>query len=198
MTARRNSPRIDQLGDAHGALLRRLARGSNPMPTYAKPPAPPNPPKQSEMGGMETSAAVSLLASVQRKQKRKTSQNKVGEELFDFQCRSHRLPPHVWKFKLMKSEQTPRKDGKPIPKMWEFDFAWPEFKLIVEINGGVWRPGGGAHSHPIDITRNMTKQNDAALAGFVVLQFTPDEVKHKDAPAISFTQRVLHARGWHR
>jgi hypothetical protein len=184
MTARRNSPRIDQLG-ALGATRARLAMLNAPSP-----------PKQAEMGGMETSAAVSMLASVQRKQKGKTSQTKVGEQSFDYLCRSHRLPPHVWKFKLLKSEQTPRKDGKQIPRMWEFDFAWPDFMLIVEINGGVWMPGGGAHSHPIDITRNMTKQNDAALAGFFVLQFTPDDVKHGDA--IAFTQRVLHERGWSR
>lgn len=184
MTTRRNSPRIDQLG-TRGAMLARAA--------MARMPAPP---KQAEMHGMETSDAVSILASVERKAKGKTSANKTGEQTFDFQCRSHRLPLHIWKFKLLKSEQLPRKDGKNIPRMWEFDFAWPDFNLIVEINGGVWMPGGGAHSHPIDITRNMTKQNDAALAGFFVLQFTPDDVKHGNA--IAFTQRVLASKGWKR
>lgn len=184
MVTRRNSPRIDQLGEL-GAIRARIA--------LAKAPPPP---KQAEMRGMETSEAVSILASVQRQEKRKTSANKTGEKTFDFQCRSYRLPPHVWKWKLLKSAQTPRKDNKPIPKMWEFDFAWPDFKLIVEINGGVWMPGGGAHSHPIDITRNMLKQNDAALAGFFVLQFTPDDVRYGDA--IAFTQKTLAARGWTR
>lgn len=186
MTARRNSPRVDQLGTA-GAVRARSALNR-------APPAP----MQSEMRGMETSASVALLASVQRQEEGKRSKNKEAEDDFDLQCRSYRLPPYVRQFELLKFEQTPRKDGKAIPKVWRFDFVWPQFKLIVEVNGGVWMPGGGAHSHPIDITRNMTKQNEAVFAGFQVLQFTPDDIQRRQRVAISFTQRVLASKGWTR
>jgi very-short-patch-repair endonuclease len=77
---------------------------------------------------------------------------------------------------------------------WYFDFAFVSFKVLVEIDGGIFRPGGGAHSHPVDITRNMSKQNDAALAGFVTLRFTPQEVK--SGHAIAFTQKMLCLKGW--
>ena len=77
-------------------------------------------------------------------------------------------------------------------RMWVFDRIFPDFKLIIEIDGGIWI--AGAHGHPVDITRNMTKQNDAALLGFQLLRFTPREAKN--GHAITFTQRVLHTKGW--
>lgn len=156
---------------------------------------PPTAPSQSSLLPGETNAQMITRITTEAKQK-KPSQNKVGENTFAFQCKAHQLPPVDMQFKLLKFEQTPRKDGKAIPKVWRFDFVWPEYKLIVEIDGGVWMAGGGAHSHPVDITRNMTKQNDAALEGFCILRFTPAEVK--SGHAIAFTQRVLYARGWRR
>lgn len=128
--------------------------------------------------------------------------NDAAHYELDFQCRAHRLPPHVWKgsaegeFKVEKRVQKPRKDGKQkhVPDRWRFDFAWPEFGLIVEIDGGVWI--GGAHAHPVDITRNMAKRNDAAFAGFAVLAYTPQQVKRGEA--IDDVERWLAARGWTR
>lgn len=149
------------------------------------------------MPGMVTSDAASVLhrANTQRKSKEETDK-KAAEDRFHFDCVRFKLPTCTRQWKLLKSVQTPRKDLKPIPKVWRFDGCFDEWKVIVEIDGGIWMPGGGAHSHPIDITRNMTKQNDAALAGYVVLRFTPREVFNEHA--IAFTQHVLYARGWRR
>lgn len=132
----------------------------------------------------------------------KTKRNNSGQELFALHCRAHKLPQPIAKettgkqFTLLNRVQTPRRDGKNIPNVWRWDFAWPTFGVIVEIDGGVWMPGGGAHSHPVDITRNMAKRNDAALAGFFVLSFTPQQVK--GGHAIDDTMRMLATRGWQR
>lgn len=151
-----------------------------------------------EGGGV--SEARSKFSIAARNAFRKSKRNDRGELDFAAQCRAYRLPPVIGKpaqqFKLLKSQQTPRKDGRNIPKAWHFDFAWPDYRVIVEIDGGVWMPGGGAHSHPVDVTRNMAKRNDAALAGFLVLAFTPQQVKNGEA--IADTQRLLAARGWVR
>lgn len=104
-----------------------------------------------------------------------------------------KLPVVLEKWKMPNAAGTLTPKTRKVA-MWEFDFAFLAHKLLIEIDGGIWRPGGGAHSHPIDITRNMTKQNDAALAGFITLRFTPAEVK--SGHAIAFTQRVLATRGW--
>lgn len=111
------------------------------------------------------------------------------ESSFAFQCRALKLPPATPKYRFEQSEHPGNKR-----RVWIADFAFLDFQVMVEIDGGIWMPKGGAHSHPIDITRNMTKQNDAALQQFVTLRFTPQEVK--SGHAISFTQRVLHTRGW--
>lgn len=176
MPARRNSPTVDKLGPLAGPFAKALMQG--------------------EMPGMETDVAAVLLMGAQRTKAAKKSRNKVAEDTFDFQCRSYRLPPFVRQWKLLKTEQTPRKDGKNIPNVWRFDFCFVDFKLIVEVDGGIWMPQGGAHSHPVDIERNILKRNDAALARFFVISFTPNQIMRKERHALAFTQLVLHERGW--
>ncbi len=109
------------------------------------------------------------------------------EANFEFQCRAHKIPVSA-QFRFAQSAH-----ASNARRRWIADFAFLEAKVMVEIDGGVWMAGGGAHSHPTDITRNMTKQNDATLLGFVTLRFTPAEVK--SGHAIAFTQRILHTRG---
>jgi very-short-patch-repair endonuclease len=193
MTARRNSPRIDQLsGDAHGALLRRLARGSNPPPTFAKPPAPPNPPKQAEMGGMETSDAATVLMTEQRRREQKREKSRSKEDLFDHQLRSYKLPP--FERQLMFA--------KEIGRRWLFDFANREFRVAVEVEGLVVMKVGdewvvkGRHASITGFKEDAIKYASAAILGWTVLRFEQSQVK--DGTAIELTQRLLAARGWKR
>ena len=124
--------------------------------------------------------------------RRRPKPNKTAEISFAFQCRCMRLPPVIEQGMLERPGVFTPKTHKQA--YWVFDFLFRDFKIIVEIDGGIWMRGGGAHSHPVDITRNMTKGNDAALQGYSVLRFTPDEVK--SGHAIAFTQRLLAAKGW--
>lgn len=126
------------------------------------------------------------------KRKRDTS----GEDTFEFHVKQHGLPAFVRQFKLEKREQTGRSDGRAYVNVWRFDYACPEFKLIVEVDGGIFRPGGGAHSHPVDVRRNMLKRNDAVLAGYAVLAFTPEQVKER--AAIGDVELFLASHGWRR
>lgn len=66
-------------------------------------------------------------------------------------------------------------------RKWEFDFVWPAEKIIFEVEGGIWRRGGGAHSRPINIIRDIEKYNAAALLGFRVFRVTPDMIKSGEA-----------------
>lgn len=58
-------------------------------------------------------------------------------------------------------------------RKYRADFAFN--KIIVEINGGTWMQKSG-HSTAQGIQRDYQKSNAAQLAGFIYLQFTPDEV----------------------
>jgi len=59
-------------------------------------------------------------------------------------------------------------------RRWRFDFAWPEFKVAVEIEGGTWT--GGRHNRPGGYAADCEKGNEAALLGWAVYRFTRDDV----------------------
>ena len=71
-------------------------------------------------------------------------------------------------------------------RRWCFDFLVDNFG--VEIVGGLWMPRGG-HSQGKAQLDDMEKFNHAALLGYRVLQFSPDQVKSGEA--IGFIERVL-------
>lgn len=57
-------------------------------------------------------------------------------------------------------------------RRWRFDYAIPEHKIAIEIDGGVWT--GGRHVSPKGFLNDMEKFNAAASMGWLVLKFTPD------------------------
>jgi hypothetical protein len=68
----------------------------------------------------------------------------------------------------------PRPDE--VRRFWRFDYAWPEVRLAVEVEGGIWRKGGGAHSHPLNIERDAEKYTAAGLLGWRVLRYPPEKI----------------------
>ncbi|TZF84529.1 hypothetical protein FW774_05945 [Pedobacter sp. BS3] len=59
---------------------------------------------------------------------------------------------------------------------WRFDYADPDRKIAIEQEGGIWRKGGGAHSRPKNILRDMDKYTQAALLGWKVIRRTPNQL----------------------
>jgi hypothetical protein len=150
-------------------------------------------PAQLDLGELSTSE---IIAQAWQRQKKRAGSSKRAdaESYFAEECRRYRLPTYTRKVILPATHLTPKLKRAAT---WEFDGIFHEYKLLIEIQGGVWRKGGGAHSHPTDIIRNMQKQNDATLRGFRLLQFTPDEVMNHNA--VHYTQRVLtELCGWQR
>jgi len=60
-------------------------------------------------------------------------------------------------------------------RKFRWDFAWPEYGLLVEVQGGTW--GKGAHSTGAGISRDTEKLNLASLDRWFVMQFTPDQIR---------------------
>lgn len=54
---------------------------------------------------------------------------------------------------------------------WKFDFAWPELKFAVEVDGGT-KFGMSRHSRGEGLEEDMRKLNRAALDGWKVMRFT--------------------------
>jgi hypothetical protein len=59
-------------------------------------------------------------------------------------------------------------------RLWRFDFAWPRWKLALEVEGGIFIRG--AHGSVGGILRDMEKYNAAAILGWRVLRVLPGEV----------------------
>lgn len=61
-------------------------------------------------------------------------------------------------------------------RAWRIDFAWPEVKVALEVDGGIWRKGGGAHSRPRNIMRDMEKSNAMEALGWRLIRARPEEI----------------------
>lgn len=79
----------------------------------------------------------------------------------------------------------------PEYKFWHgrrfaFDLAWPNFRLAVEIEGGLYGMGkpcpvckrrrGGAHSSVKDMLKDLEKYNKANLEGWMLIRVQPKDV----------------------
>jgi very-short-patch-repair endonuclease len=56
------------------------------------------------------------------------------------------------------------------PRRFRFDFAWPEHRVAVEIEGGTWR--NGRHTRGAGYARDCEKYNLAVVNGWRVLRYT--------------------------
>ena len=64
----------------------------------------------------------------------------------------------------------------PVRK-WRFDYAVPEHKIALEVEGGVWT--GGRHTSPKGFLGDIEKYNTAKLMGWRVFRTTPDDLYKK-------------------
>ena len=54
------------------------------------------------------------------------------------------------------------------------DYCWPDARLIVECEGGVW--SGGKHGRGSGIVKDMERSNFAAVNGYRMMRFMPREL----------------------
>lgn len=73
------------------------------------------------------------------------------------------------------------------PRRWRFDYAWPDAKVALEVEGGVWIRG--RHTRGSGFLKDMEKYNAAAVRGWRVLRCTPTQLP---APAtLTLIQQAL-------
>ena len=85
--------------------------------------------------------------------------------IYQEQCRLHHF-----------TQVEPEREYRFHPtRRWRFDFAWPELKVAVEIDGGTWM--GGRHSRGGGQAKSHDKQNAAVCRGWKVLRFTNQHLR---------------------
>lgn len=143
-------------------------------------------PQQIGMDGFVTDARAAFAVAVLERKQRKRGASK--EDLFDFQCRTMKLPPFTRQAMFAKQAMN---------RQWRADFCWEAYRLLVEIDGLVpYHVGKGRHQTIGGQEEDMRKGNAAIELGYTVLHFSQGMTKSGEA--IETTMRVLAARGWQR
>lgn len=93
---------------------------------------------------------------------------KALENAFETKARQFGLPAWDTQYKLPG-------------RRFRWDFAWPEARLLVEVNGGTWSKRRKGHSSGSGIARDYEKANTAALAGYYQLTFDAKMVRSGEA-----------------
>lgn len=68
------------------------------------------------------------------------------------------------------------------PRRWRFDYAWPEKKIAIEYEGGVFTRG--RHTRPLGFNNDCEKYNTATLLGWRVYRITFPMVQSGMAQAL--------------
>lgn len=96
--------------------------------------------------------------------RRTPSRGAVTNANFEYACFIAGIPAPVRELRFHETRR------------FRFDYAWPDRMLAIEVEGGIWRKGGGAHSHPLNIKRDIEKGNLAQLGGWTVLRYAPEDL----------------------
>ena len=59
-------------------------------------------------------------------------------------------------------------------RRWRFDMAYVEYKLSVEIEGGIF--SHGRHTRGSGFIKDMEKYNAAVLQGWSILRYAPNQI----------------------
>lgn len=86
-------------------------------------------------------------------------------------------------FRLVKDDPSlpePVEEFKFHPtRRWRIDLCWPDQKLALEIEGGIW--SNGRHVRPTGFLGDLEKYNRLAILGYSLLRATPRQMESCEA-----------------
>ena len=109
---------------------------------------------------------------------RKPARSKYLDKLI-FQIRAFRLP-------------VPEQEVVFHPtRKWRMDLAWPNLKIAVEYQGGIFT-GQASHTSIPNILRDQEKNNEAQILGWIVIYANARTVE--SAQAVDHIRRAIETR----
>ena len=57
------------------------------------------------------------------------------------------------------------------PRRWRLDYAWPDARVALEVEGGAWTRG--RHTRAAGFLGDMDKYNELAARGWLLVRCTP-------------------------
>lgn len=61
-----------------------------------------------------------------------------------------------------------------LTRRWRFDYAIPDHKIALEVEGGAWT--GGRHTRPKGFLGDIEKYNTATCMGWRIVRCTPEQL----------------------
>lgn len=80
----------------------------------------------------------------------------------------------AWQIQVLDLPEPVREHRFHPTRRWRFDFAWPAYKIAVEIEGGTW--SRGRHTRGDGFEKDCEKYAEALLLGWRVFRFTTGQV----------------------
>jgi len=100
---------------------------------------------------------------------------KKSPSIFAQLCKQSGLPEPVAEYKFHAVRK------------WRMDYAWPEHRVALEVDGGVWT--GGKHGRGSGIVKDQEKGNHAACMGWVVIRCVPKDLH--SAATFAFLKQAM-------
>ncbi len=86
---------------------------------------------------------------------------------FPTQCRLACLPEPVPEYRFHATRR------------WRLDWAWPDQRLAVEQEGGIFIRG--RHTRGVGVLKDFEKYNALAVMGWRLLRFSPQQIRNGEA-----------------
>src|SRR5260363_10974 len=98
----------------------------------------------------------------------------------------------AWRVRVARRPEPHREYRFDAMRRWKFDCAWPNWKIAVECEGGIWTQG--RHTRALGFEADGSKYNAATVQGWRVLRFTRSMVQSGAAVEL-LTQAIQQAAG---
>lgn len=76
-------------------------------------------------------------------------------------------------------------------RKWKIDFAWPEYKLAVEVEGGIYGSKGGGHRSISGFEANLEKYNQLAVGRWFLIRLLPEWLDERRNEARELIQQFF-------
>ena len=117
---------------------------------------------------MTQRAPAKIVRTLQALKTRAAQQQELASAvIFHRLCMTHSIPLPVRQHQFAKPD-----------RKWALDFAWPDARLGLEVEGGIW--SRGKHGRGAGILKDMEKANGLAVRGWRLLRVTPDQLLTPD------------------
>jgi len=101
--------------------------------------------------------AINTISLTEYRQEGRRIERKKWENLFEQQLREAKVLPWKREYKFAPGRK------------YAADFAWPDQKILCEIEGGIW--SYGRHNRAVGFNQDLLKYNLAAELGYRVFRF---------------------------